>query len=467
MRTAFRLRTLSGAAPLFCLLAGTPLAGQSASYWRYLKSETFESPEWNGARSPVAYRNSRCPGEKIKAEAIGNSIRFERSIPFDCTRPDPAGLAVHTYTFSPLDDVLQAGSIPNFTAKCTVTSLAGKYLASESTAIFAGFVPFDSPPQAGPHGQNTLAQSGCGNSKGVGSGSAQSNETKKTPEKPLVMPAHPWLGSGVAVNGAKIRFRVRFYSGAIWKSIDRVYQWTSTGPKIGSVVNGLTFENGVVPGSWVTIRGMNLAATTRVWTDADFGDNGSLPTALDAVRVNINGRPAYISYVSFGQLNVLAPEDNAAGPVQVEVINSAGRDTATAWMRQFQPGFYPYEQEERKYVIAFDADWGYLAKPGLIPGITTRGARPGETITLHGSGFGPTDPPTNPALVVTVPSQLVNRLNVYISGVQADLVWAGQVGSGLYQITLVVPEAPDGDQPIVAEIGGTQSPDSAFITVQR
>jgi hypothetical protein len=53
-----------------------------------------------------------------------------------------------------------------------------------------------------------------------------------------------------------------------------------TGPTIssGGVVNGANFLPGIAPGTWITIRGSNLSAATRIWTDSDFsGNNGDDP----------------------------------------------------------------------------------------------------------------------------------------------------------------------------------------------
>ena len=41
-----------------------------------------------------------------------------------------------------------------------------------------------------------------------------------------------------------------------------------------------------------------------------------MPTSLDGVSVTIGGKPAYVSFISPGQLNVLAP-DVPAGPITV------------------------------------------------------------------------------------------------------------------------------------------------------
>ena len=56
----------------------------------------------------------------------------------------------------------------------------------------------------------------------------------------------------------------------------------------------------IQPGSWVTIYGTNLATSTATWT-------GNFPTSLGGTTVTINGKPAYLSYVSPTQIDLQAP----------------------------------------------------------------------------------------------------------------------------------------------------------------
>src|SRR5207248_3415092 len=75
---------------------------------------------------------------------------------------------------------------------------------------------------------------------------------------------------------------------------------------LNGVVNAANLTGAIAPGTWVSIFGSNLSATTRPWRDADFVA-GKLPTALDGVSVTINGKAAPVAFVSPTQVNVLAP----------------------------------------------------------------------------------------------------------------------------------------------------------------
>src|SRR5713226_4671711 len=91
--------------------------------------------------------------------------------------------------------------------------------------------------------------------------------------------------------------------------------------KTAGVVNGASFQAGICAGSWVTIQGTKVANSSRTWRTSEIV-NGKLPTQLDGVSVQINGKPAYVEYISPTQINVQAPSDTAVGPVNVQVTNN-------------------------------------------------------------------------------------------------------------------------------------------------
>ena len=108
-----------------------------------------------------------------------------------------------------------------------------------------------------------------------------------------------------------------------------------------------------------------------------------------------------------------------------------------------------------------------VGKTPLYPGVPLRPAQPGGILSLYGTGFGPASPSTPAAELVTQPGVLTYNVTVWIGGIVADVKWAGLSGSGLNQLNVVVPDLPDGDHSVVAEIGGFRTQDGAHITVQR
>jgi|GEM_PF-3232322 len=241
---------------------------------------------------------------------------------------------------------------------------------------------------------------------------------------------------------------------------------TSSGPRIDAVVNGVTWRPEITSGSWAALFGAGLAGTSRLWRADDFV-NGNLPTSLDGVQVSINGKAALICYISPTQANVLVPDDDTLGVVAVEIVYNGLRARAFVELRAFGPGFFAYWQGGGKYAIAQDTEWNWLAKVGLLGTQGTRGARPGEIIILWGAGFGPANPRQPAATVVSEPKPLANTVRVTIGGVEAPSYWIGQTGPGLCQIMVTVPDVPDGDQPLSAEVAGVSSSGASLITIQR
>lgn len=235
------------------------------------------------------------------------------------------------------------------------------------------------------------------------------------------------------------------------------------GPAIAAVVSGASFLPGIVPDSWVSVYGTNLSTVTDFWTIVD----GQLPTKLDGVSVSVNGQPAYIEFVSSGQINMIAP-DTGAGPMQVTVTNSVGTSPAvSATAATYGPAFFLWANQ---YAVATYQNYTYAVKNGAIAGLTTVPAKPGDVLILWGTGFGPTTPaaPTGQEVPSTATYSTTDAVTVTVGGVQAIVYGAALTPgfAGLYQIAIQVPTAPAGDQPIVATVGGVSSPATTLLTIQ-
>jgi uncharacterized protein (TIGR03437 family) len=236
-------------------------------------------------------------------------------------------------------------------------------------------------------------------------------------------------------------------------------------PTITGISNNASGAPAIESGSWVSIYGTGLAATTRPWQASDFSGN-NLPTTLDGVSVLIDGKKAAISYVSPGQLNVQAPTDTASGPVQVQVNNSYGSATGTATLQNYSPAFFTFLA---KYAAAVhNSDGVYVAPAGSFgSAATSRPAQPGETLQIYATGFGPTTPavPAGQLVGSAAPLSNLTQLHVTIGGVAATVEFAGIVAAGEYQINVTVPQVPNGDQPILATIAGVSSQTGVSIPI--
>jgi hypothetical protein len=96
------------------------------------------------------------------------------------------------------------------------------------------------------------------------------------------------------------------------------------GSSIQSACQNAEGESPVIPyNTWVAIKGANLAPAgdSRTWQAADF--NGTqMPVQLDKVSATVNGKSAYVYFISPAQINILTPPDAVSGPVQVTVTNN-------------------------------------------------------------------------------------------------------------------------------------------------
>lgn len=229
-------------------------------------------------------------------------------------------------------------------------------------------------------------------------------------------------------------------------------------PSISGVANAAGFQTGIASGTWLSIFGANLSQSAYSWQGSDFV-NGALPTSLKGVSVTVNGVPAYVAYISPGQINVLAPDDPHTGTVQVQVtVAQQSSNSMSAPKSVFAPAFFTFGGGV--YVAALHADYSPVTATG-VP------AKPGETILLYGTGFGPTDPALPTGQLVNAPAPLANAVQISIGGVAANAVFAGLVGPGLYQFNVTVPNLPSGDAAVIARIGGLSTQTGVSLTIQQ
>jgi len=249
-------------------------------------------------------------------------------------------------------------------------------------------------------------------------------------------------------------------------------QPTAVLPSIASngVVNAANLTGAIAPGTWVSIFGSLLSGTTRSWRDTDFVA-GKLPLSLDGVSVTINSKPAPVAFVSPGQINVLTPDETATGLLFVQVKAPAGStDSVLALEQTAAPALFQFRAPSVVYVAGTHADGSYLAGAPLVQqGIVGTPAKPGETIVVYGTGFGATQPPISATALVPSPLPLANPqdLRIRIGGVDCAIAFAGLISPGLYQFNVVVPEVPDGDRALVAELRGLLTKADLQLTIQH
>jgi N-acyl-D-amino-acid deacylase len=258
-----------------------------------------------------------------------------------------------------------------------------------------------------------------------------------------------------------------YYQVASWPSNDQFVNYPdsqagATEPAITTrdgVVNGATFDRGVVSGSWITIFGVNFASTTQTWSGADFV-NGNLPTSLNGVSVNVDGVPAFIEYVSPTQINVQAPAGLTPAWVTVEVIaNGVSTGVVLTHAELNAPGAFTYSAGGLTLALATEPDGTIIGDPTLEAG--AQNAAPGSPITIWASGLAP-------SLAGTLNGfpQPISGVQVTIGKQPAAVSFAGAVSPGLFQINVTVPATlTAGEQPVVLMIGGASSPSGGVIPI--
>jgi uncharacterized protein (TIGR03437 family) len=239
-------------------------------------------------------------------------------------------------------------------------------------------------------------------------------------------------------------------------------------PAISLVANAEGEAHLIAPNTWVEIKGSNLAAPgdSRIWQASDFGAGGlTMPTQLDGVSATVNGKAAYIYYISPTQVNILTPPDAISGSVPVRL--TYGGQTSTALMAQAQaltPAFFVLSGGP--YVAAIHTSGAYIGPATLYPGLTTP-AKPGETIAIYADGFGATNSPVQSGSVMQ--SGVLTPLpTVTIGGAMAVVQFAGLVGPGEFQFNVVVPTGlGNGDQAITATYNGASTQAGTLLTVHN
>jgi uncharacterized protein (TIGR03437 family) len=233
---------------------------------------------------------------------------------------------------------------------------------------------------------------------------------------------------------------------------------------ITQVANAFGESPVIAPNTWIFIKGSNLATTTRIWAEADFANN-QMPTQLDGISVTVNGKKAYVYYVSPVQINVLTPPDAMTGPVQVLVIfNGAVSNISTVQAQAQSLSFFEFPVGNLHYVIAQHLDATTIGPTSL----SLAPAKPGEIIYVAANGFGPTDVPIvsgarTQSGLLPPPFPVVS-----VGGKPAPVSFAGLIGPGLFVIFFRVPsDAPDGDLSLAATYNGLSIQSNLLISVKH
>jgi uncharacterized protein (TIGR03437 family) len=316
----------------------------------------------------------------------------------------------------------------------------------------------------------TAMPAGASSSTGA-AGPAGPTIGDQTANDPTTTPGHGYSPAMIPrftiISGNTLKI---FYMMATWNPYATVMMESdfniAYGPAISEVANAEGESPSIAPNTWVEIKGVNLAPAgdTRIWKGSDFAGN-QMPTQLDKVSVTVNGKSAYVYFISPTQINILTPPDAMSGAVQVVVTNNGASSAGfTAQAQSLSPSFFIFNGGP--YVTATHANGSLIGPATLYPGASTP-AKPGETVVLYANGFGPTSVPLQSGSITQF-GTLSPMPVIKIGGISATVQFAGLVAPGEFQFNVVIPASlTNGDQSITAAYSGLSTQAGTLIAIHQ
>jgi len=240
----------------------------------------------------------------------------------------------------------------------------------------------------------------------------------------------------------------------------------------------------LVPNAIATIFGARFAPDgTARQAGPDDLVNGNLPTNLAGVCVGFGANPlgavrAPVFAVYPGQINFQVPS-LPAGASTVSVTTNCDTpqsETSSAvpvTVQATAPEFFYFVHNGSGHnpIAAINAVTGtFIGASGLLAGVSVAPAKPGDILTLFGTGFGATDPAFDAGVLPGAAARVTAPVSISFGGANldpSDILYVGvSQNAGLYQVNLRVPNGvTNGDQSLVITVGGASSPAGGFITV--
>jgi len=230
----------------------------------------------------------------------------------------------------------------------------------------------------------------------------------------------------------------------------RTYPTISNNGIVDAAAGGYA-QQGVAPGSYISIYGSNLSDATQAFATP------YLPVALSAVSISFDGDglsyPGYLTFVSPGQINSQVPWEFQGHSSVGVTVWASGLPTAT------------YKLPLAAVSPAIFVVGGVAAAIDYNQGTIVTSAAPvkrGDTVELFVNGLGAVSntPPSGQVSLASPFSQTTATPAVMIGGVSAPVSFSGLAPQivGLYQVNVMVPQnVTPGNAQVTVSIGGVTS----------
>jgi uncharacterized protein (TIGR03437 family) len=308
----------------------------------------------------------------------------------------------------------------------------------------------------------------------VTSGEAQLSATTVTTDSQGIAQTRITLGSSKSV-------QVTATSG----SLSPVTFTFAVGPVIspGSVVGaGLSRAPAktLSPNTLVTVFGGGFAKPGQQFLAGDVVPVGrTLPQQLGGVCILVGDSFAPIVHVFPQQITFVMPSIDI-GSTSVQVVANCGADEVKSEPEKVHVAssspelFYlSHNPNGLNPVAAIHATTGIaVAAPAKFPGTNFSPAKPGEIISIFGTGFGPTDPATLPGELPDAARFTTQPIKIRIGPVDLadrDVLYTGVAPMlpGVYQVNIRVPMLPSGEYPVRLVVGNAIAPEEGSLTIAQ
>ena len=244
--------------------------------------------------------------------------------------------------------------------------------------------------------------------------------------------------------------------------------------------NGTPLVKRISPNALISVFGRDFAPQGAPTLSPALDASGRVAAVLAGACLEIGGRRAPLFAVTPTQINAQVPHDLTGEQATVTVVRGCGTENArrseaaNVAVAAVSPAFFNAvsNPDGRNPLAALHGGGPALVgAPELGAEFTP--AAPGETVTLYGTGFGPTEPAIEAGRIPGAAANLVHPISFTVGGIAVppqDVLYAGASPccAGLQQFALRLPASlPDGDAAVTASVLGVYTPQGPFLTVQR